>query len=286
MQHLGNLAYRDYLKCRVCLKEQSFWRYAPYWNHKKLTLFQWMYILYAWCMQVKHKDIYVRLNGVLDEKLIGTVMRSFERLCLIYESNNILKLGGIAHDSRKVVYSDHTHVRTLKYNRGYGKDNNACILGNCEEGTGLFTLDKVANERMPQTDYMLRRRTHEYTDHVTDEGGAFNNVRNLSQHRTHETCNHSGTFNKETGKIHHFVDQNTGQCTNPIEGVFGRLKQNIIRNPTKVRSEEHLMNFAAAYQLRHNHTCNLAPQIFVAMLYTRSWVYPLNGCARDRYTYV
>ena len=251
---------------------------------KQVKYWDYLYFGLHFSQQKHHKESYVTINKDrrTSTKTIGVCRAEFSEAFDIFESNNVVMLGG----AQRKVFSDHTFLKKLKYNHGYGKENNQQILGSAEDGSGLFRVDVVANQRIPQTCHALEQQTHPGTIHVTDEAKCFKVIPDELADREHRTCNHSGTMNKVTGVVHYFVDQNTYESTNPAEGLFGRLKQWLIQHPTVCRNHKVFRDNIGAFQFRYNRTGNLSPQVFVNLLYVLSQVYAPNKDKMERYHFI
>ena len=151
-------------------------------------------------------------------------------------------------------------------------------MGSTDE-IGLFRFSVVANERQPQTEYMVNEHTRDHTDHRTDQGGGFNNISKTSTDATHQTVNHAGQIDPKTGIMHYFLDTVTGVHTNPIEGKFGFLQKWISRHPIMNENEYRWNGYVSDLELRHNYGYNFASQHFINILVAILHVKPAYGNA-------
>ena len=144
------------------------------WCGHAISFFDWLFILFCWCAQLKHKEIFMELGNRIEEHTLRKVLTSFQEMCDIYEQNNIFNLGTINHQCRQ--NTDGRYVMSQR--------NNFCL--------------------------------------------------------------------------------------------FTRYQQNM-------RHEAH---WKSIFLSKYSHASNYAPQMFVAMLYTCSWIYRLDGPCRNRFAYV
>ena len=275
----------DRWRCKDCaLTCKSIWNDVPYLSGNTKILFpRYLRLLYAWCRRDLQKS--TMADQSLGETTVSHWWAHFDETASIFESNNVVMIGGVSEDDRKNVYLDHTFFSKLrKYDRGYmhAGDNLKCILGGTDSD-GLLNFSIAANERQPQTEYLMKRAVNPHSDITTDCGGAFNRTSELLETWTHSQVNHSGTIDPKTGNIHYFKDPVTGACSDAIEGAFGRLKRDVVRFAYVLRSESRFQEFIDSFSFRFNHSGNIAPQMFVMMLFVYNQVYPADGAKMTRY---
>ena len=218
---------------------------------KQVKYFDYLYFALRYS-QRKYVDI--NKNHRISAKTIRLCRAEFSEVFDIFESNNAVMLGG----AQRKVFSD-------QLDHGYAKENKQQILGSAEDHSGLFRLDVVANQRIPQTCHALEQQTQPGTIDVTDEEKCFKVIPDESVDGEHRTCNHHHV----PGVVHYVVDQDTHESTAPAERMW------LMKDPTVCRNRKVFRDY--------NRTGNLSPQVFVNLLYVLSQVYAPNKPAMERY---
>ncbi|CAF0980655.1 unnamed protein product [Brachionus calyciflorus] len=194
-----------------------------------------------WALQmtiIKANEIF-KLNGVDNSDYVVTnVYKKLRNLCSAIAKNKI-KLGGPG----KYVGIDESLVAKAKHNKGKVlKKRQTWIFGMVERGpSGRAFVQVVKDRKGPTLLKILYDHVEPGTKIVIDTWSSYNRISNLKNFK-HLIVNHK----------YHFIDPDSGACTNKIEGLWNHAKRKF--KDMNGCSRVHLKSYLDEFLWRHNNT--------------------------------
>ena len=184
---------------RTCRKRRSI-RAGSFFEDSKISLRQWLNIIYLWSIDVSNKQLSL-LTGI-SLRIIATTLAKIRQICSLKILHGDIKLGG---RGKTVEIDESMFGHKRKYNRG-----RVCEFpfGMVERGSGRALTFRVPDHTR---ETLVTRLVQEFIQPGTviksDKFSPYFNLNDIGY--THLMVNHSENF----------VAPYTGARTNTIEGV-------------------------------------------------------------------
>ena len=176
---------------RTCRKRRSI-RAGSFFEDSKISLRQWLNIIYLWSIDVSNKQLSL-MTGI-SLRTIATTLAKIRQICSLKILHGNIKLGG---RGKTVEIDESMFGHKRKYNRGRVSEG-TWVFGMVERGSGRALTFRVP-DRTRET--LVTRLVQEFIQPGT------------------AMVNHSENF----------VDPYTGAHTNTTEGVWNAVKKKLKR---------------------------------------------------------
>ena len=122
-----------------------------------------------------------------------------------------------------------------------------------------------------------KNRQHKKNKHTNKQTQKQTNTQtNKHTNNTHNNT-HTNNTTPKTGILHYFKDPETGIHSNPIEGIFGWMKNRVIsKNPQMNTNTKKWESYVTDGMFRHNYGCNLGPIHLINLLLCIITVKPVD----------
>ena len=227
-------------RCRRCDKVKSI-RSSSFIETSKLTLEQFIFLLYFWSTQESVKQVCTHL--ALSEHTVCDWMNFIRNIC----SWKLLKLNQQIGGIGRVVQIDESLIYKPKYWVGHGlRAKQKWVVGfydvNMRYGFARFIENRTSNTLLELIKTHIRAGTEVHTDGWSGYRG-LGDI-DVQPRFIHKVVNHA----------HNFRDPETGVHTNNVEAYWASLKQkfkrmkgtNFENTPSYVDEHEYIQRYGAS----------------------------------------
>lgn len=201
---IREISERFYFVCTACNSRYSVAPKPYLFNNMKISYEDALKIMYLFTIGVSSVKIHNMLE--VSHKSILQWIGICRKVCLIDMQQRKEKIGG----RNKVVEIDESVFGKRKYEKGRFITGQ-WVVGGIERGSGACFLEAVRNRSSKTLIDVIKRNVLEETTIVTDEWKGYKNLK--KEKYVHMTVNHSRGF----------VNSETGQHTNTIEGTWAKV---------------------------------------------------------------